>query len=106
VGLLMLEKLKKALPLIWPLPQARDLATNEVSFRMWCAWWSFHLAAASCVALHFWPVETATWTAVGFFGLCMVFYMLKKLTSATIDFDDKFVKLQNESKKTVDNSPE
>lgn len=96
----MLEKLKKLLPPpIWPLPQARDLATGEVSFRMWCAWWTFHLALASVVALHFFSVETATWTAIGLYGLSMVFYMLKKLTNAKIDLDDRSIELSDESDK-------
>jgi hypothetical protein len=91
----MWKKIREALPVVWPLLQAKDLATGEVSFRLWCAWWSFHLALLSVIALHFFPVSTASWTAIGFYALSMVFYMLKKLTSAKIDLDDRSVELNN-----------
>lgn len=90
----MLKKLLAA----WPLPQAKDLATNEPSFRLWAVWWSFHTALASVIALHFWAVSAATWTSIAFYGLTMVFYMLKKLTKAKIDLDDQSLEFEDSQK--------
>jgi len=78
------------------LPQAYDPATKEQSFRLLCAYISFLVATTSVVVLHFVEVSTATWTAIGFYSLCMVFYMLKKLSKASIDLDDKSVSLESE----------
>lgn len=79
------------------LPHAYDTATKQSSFRLLCAYLSFILAAGSVVALHFTDVSTATWTAIGFYALCMVFYMLKRLTKASIDLDDRTVSLEDNS---------
>lgn len=93
----MWEKIKKALAAGVPVWQAWDAQTKQQSFRLWCAWSTFHLALCSVIALHFWAVEAATWTAIGFFGLCMVFYMLKSLSKAKVDLDDRSIELDSEA---------
>lgn len=87
------------------VPHAVDIPGKEASFRLWCASISFHLALCSIVALHIWPVSVATWTTIGFFGLCMVFYTLKKLTKAKIDLNDGELELSDDSEKKVDSQP-
>ena len=87
------------------VPQAQDIQAKEASFRLWCASISFHLALCSIMALHFWDISKATWTAIVFFALCMVFYMLKKLTKAKIDLDDGEFELSDDSEKKVDTAP-
>lgn len=87
------------------VPQALDIQAKEASFRLWCANISFHMALCSIAALHIWPVSIATWTTIGFFGLCMVFYTLKKLTKAKIDLNDGELELSDDSEKKVDSQP-
>jgi len=86
---------------VW-VPLANDIQTGEKSFRLWTASVSFHLSALSVVALHFWPVSTATWTSIAFFGLCMVFYTFKKLTSAKIDLKGGELELSDKSEEKLD----
>lgn len=97
----MLDRLKQAFKLAidagLPLPHAYDPVPKEPSFRLLCAYISFVVATVSVVALHFAPVSIATWTAIGFYALCMLFYMLKKLSKAKIDLDDRSIELDSES---------
>jgi hypothetical protein len=81
-----------------PLPHAYDPVPKVPSFRLLAAYLSFLLALGSNIALHFFAIETATWTAIVFFAICMVFYMLKRLTKASIDLDDKSVSLESDEK--------
>lgn len=77
-------------------PHAHEPAPPQ-SFRLFCAYVSFITAWLSVIVLHFKPVEVACWTAIGFFAICMVFYMLKKLTKASIDLDDKSIALEGDN---------
>lgn len=80
-----------------PLPHAYDPVPKEPSFRLLAAYISFIIASVSVIILHIFPsVSIATWTAIGYFTLCMVFYMLKKLTSAKIDLDDRQISLNSD----------
>lgn len=92
-----LRKIRKALAVGIPVWLAYDAQTKQLSFRLWCAWIAFHASLVSVIALHFWAVETATWTAMGLYVLTMVFYMLKALTKAKIDLDDRSVELEDSS---------
>lgn len=85
-----------------PVPLAKDAQSQELSFRLWIASASFHVALASVVVLHFKPVSAATWTAIAFFGLCMVFYTFKKLTSAKIDLKEGELELNDKSEEKLD----
>lgn len=81
-----------------PLPQAYDPVSKEASFRLLCAYISFVTAFVSVVCLHFFHVEIATFTSIGFFTLCMVFYMLKKLSKASVDLDKRSINLESDEK--------
>lgn len=97
----MLKKLFSFIQAI-PVPLAHDSQTGEKSFRLWTVVVAFHLAIISIVALHFKPISTATWTAIAFFALCMVFYTFKKLTSAKIDLKDGELELSDNSEEKLD----
>lgn len=77
------------------LPLIYDHTTGAASFRLFCAYISFITALGSVVALHWFQVEIATWTAIGLYSLSMVFYMLKRLSKASIDLDDKSIALES-----------
>jgi hypothetical protein len=79
-------------------PHIYDHASQQPSFRLLCAYVTFLLAVCSVVALHFFEVSIATWTAIGLYSLSMVFYMLKRLVKAKIDLDDKSIELESEEK--------
>lgn len=103
----MLAKLKQAINLAisagLPLPHAYDPVAKQASFRLLTAYISFLVAVGSIVSLHVWPsLLSATITSISFYGLCMIFYMLKKLTGAKIDLDDKKIELSNDN--SVDKS--
>lgn len=83
-----------------PLPQAQDPAEGKQSFRLLTAYVSFLIASSSVLALHIWPsLLVPCGMAITFFGLNMIFYMLKKLTSAKIDLNDQELSLNNEESK-------
>jgi hypothetical protein len=85
------------------LPHAYDPAQKKPSFRLLTAYISFLLSVCSLIALHFYSeMVIASAMSMLFFGICMVFYMLKKLDSARIDLDDQEISLNVE--KEVDNS--
>jgi hypothetical protein len=55
---------------------------------------SYVIAQASVAALHWHPNWLyATWTAMGFHGLCMVFSLFTHLTSFKADLDDKSIEI-------------
>ena len=84
------------------LPHAYDPATKKPSFRLLTAYVSFALTIISLVLLHIWPnLLVATSMSMLFACLNMIFYMLKKLSRAKIDLDDKEISLDSESEKSV-----
>ena len=86
-----------------PLPHAYDPGRKKPSFRLLAAYMSFLLTCASIVALHFnSEMIIASAMSVLFFAVCMVFYMLRRLDSAHIDFDDKEISINTQN--TVDKS--
>ena len=94
----MNQLLDKIAELGLKLPHAYDPVTKQASFRLLIAYISFILATGSVLALHFHPeLLIATSVSIGFFSLCMIFYMLKKLQSAKIDLDDKEISLNAEN---------
>lgn len=69
---------------------------TPAKFRIFSAYVSFLIAAISVVLLHDRPQYlTATGVAIAFFMLNMLFFMLKNLTSAEIDLDDRQISLSN-----------
>lgn len=78
------------------LPHAYDPVTGQPSFRLLCAYVGLILAVISLVALHFnSSLLVATITTLCFWVLAMIFYMIKKLTSAKIDLDDRSISLND-----------
>jgi hypothetical protein len=77
-------------------PLAFDGLKQAPSARLLFAHVSFYIAALSVVALHLnSSLLTATITAILFFLLCTVLYMLRNLTKAKFDLDDKSVDLES-----------
>lgn len=84
-----------------PLPHAYDPGSKKPSFRLLAAYSSFLLTCGSIIALHFnSEMIIASAMSVLFFAVCMVFYMLRRLDSAHIDFDDQEISINTE--KSVD----
>jgi uncharacterized membrane protein YfcA len=81
-------------------PHAFDPATKTPSFRLMCAYVSFLLCAASVGSLHIHEHLVASWTSIGLFCICMVFYVLKSLTKAKIDLKDAEIELEDTSNKS------
>jgi hypothetical protein len=84
------------------LPHAYDYETKKPSFRLLAAYTSFLIACLSVISLHVAKHTEATLTAIGFFALCMVFYMLKRLTKAKIDLDSKSIELDSDNNRKGD----
>jgi predicted glycosyltransferase involved in capsule biosynthesis len=79
------------------LPLAYDHA-KPASARLFFAHVSFYIASTSVIALHFSSsLLSASITAILFFLLCTVLYMLKDLTKAKFDLDDRSVDLESSS---------
>lgn len=96
----MLQKLKTLLEIAGTVglkvPHAFDAANNKPSVRLLFAYLSFCVALGSVVALHLWSGLTmATWTAIGFYVVCTVLYMLKDVVKAKVDLDDREVSFES-----------
>jgi len=71
------------------LPFAHDAATGKPSVTLLFPYITFVLAFVSVILLHIWPsMIVATTTSLIFWATSTIFYMLRKLTKAKIDFDD------------------
>lgn len=78
------------------VPHAHDAANNKPSVRLLFAYLSFVAALVSVVVLHISPsLLSATWTAIGFYVICTVLYMLKDVVKAKVDLDDKEVSFES-----------
>lgn len=76
------------------LPGAYDNKTGKASVTLMFSWISFAIAAISVIMLHFKQFDaTATWTAIGFWVMGTVLYMLRKLQKVKFDADDKEIEL-------------
>jgi len=70
---------------------------TPAKFRIFSAYVSFIIAAISVAVLHDKPEDfTATCVAIAFFALNMLFFLLRNLTSAEIDLDDRQISLKNQ----------
>lgn len=80
-------------------PFAYDAEHNRPSATLFFAYVSFYIAAISLILLHF-KSELITATAMSFVFTCamIIFYMIRKLNKAKIDFDDKSIELDNNEK--------
>lgn len=79
------------------LPHAYDAANRVPSARLLYTYISFFIASSSLIALH-WHSKLlqATWTAIIFFVICTVLYMLRNLHSFKADLDDKSLEFESE----------
>ena len=96
----MLQKIKD----IWKswttngifLPFAHDPTTNKPSITLFFPYATFCLSTLSIVALHFKKdLAIATWTTIGFWIIATVLYMLRRITKAKFDLDDKSIELDS-----------
>lgn len=78
------------------LPIAYDGPRKPPSARLFFTHVSFYIAALSVILLHA-KIEllTASITAICFFALCTVLYMLRDLRKAKLDLDDKEIELES-----------
>lgn len=76
------------------LPYAHDPVTKKPSVTLLFPYITFVVALVSVIAVHFSPtLVLATYTSLFFWGMSVVFYMLRKLSKAKFDLDDKSFEL-------------
>lgn len=93
---LLKSALTKAIEAGLPLPHAYDPATKLPSFRLLVAYTLFLAVVVSLVWLHVRESALVAFSgAAVVWALGMVFYMLKDLTKAKIDLDDRSVDLES-----------
>jgi hypothetical protein len=110
----MLEKLKQffanANNLGLNFPMVRDPVTKQPSITLLFASITFSLAFVSVVCLHFkLELFVATATALTFWAVAVVFYMIRHLGKAKFDLDDKSFEIEtdeNENKRDNDKTKE
>jgi hypothetical protein len=72
----------------WPF--LHDPTTGKPSITLFFPYATFALAFFSAIALHFKSsLMVATWTCIGFWVIATVLYMMRKITRAKFDLDDK-----------------
>lgn len=80
-------------------PYAYDPISKKPSITLLFAYTTFILALISTICLHFWlDTVVATGTSIAFFVITLIFYRLRKLDKAKIDFDDKSIELEGSEK--------
>lgn len=94
----LLERWEKwnKLGMRWPLPH--DPITEKPSITIMFAYASFVLAFISIIIFHFYPTVMflPAATAISFWALSTVFYLLRKLTKAKFDWQNKSLELGSE----------
>lgn len=81
------------------LPAAYDHQQKGPSSSLLFAHVSFFIASVSIMILMYKDINLGTVAAMLFSGLYFIFYMLRKLNKAKIDFDDKSIDLENNEEK-------
>jgi hypothetical protein len=77
---------------MWPF--VHDGSTKKPSITIAFAYVSYLMVVISVVCLHFKPeLLTATLTTISVWLAAVVFYMLRKLTKAKVDLDDRSFEL-------------
>lgn len=80
----------------WPL--MHDPVDGKPSITAMFAYATFILTVSSVVSLHFFPeILAATGVTMGFWGMATVFYLLRKITKAKFDADDRSFELDGEN---------
>jgi cbb3-type cytochrome oxidase subunit 3 len=79
------------------LPFAFDAVSGKPSVTLFFAYVTFLLALTSTILLHFTDkIFTATVTTIIFFVINVIFYLLRRLTKAKVDLDDRSIELDGE----------
>jgi hypothetical protein len=81
------------------LPSAYDNSTDKGSVSLLFAHMSFYLGCIAICLLLYKDINLGTIAAMLFAGLYFIFYMLRRLTKAKIDLDDKSIDLENKEEK-------
>lgn len=77
---------------MWPF--VHDGSTKKPSITIAFAYVSYIMVVISVICLHFKPeLLTATLTTISVWLAAVVFYMLRKLTKAKVDLDDRSFEL-------------
>jgi hypothetical protein len=78
------------------LPVMKDQATNTASITLTFAYITFWTSIISVGFLHYHPsFLVATCTAIGFWFLATVLYIIRKINKASFDFTHKELSLEN-----------
>lgn len=78
------------------LPYAHDPTTSQPSVSLLAVYLSLALTVCSLIALHFFPVSTATTFCLVFFTLATIFYLLRKLSKATVNLKEQSFELDSD----------
>lgn len=78
------------------LPYAYDPTTGKPSITLLFPYVTFLLALAANIALLVKDVFTGTVTAIIFWSVAVIFYLMRKLQKTKIDFDDKSIELESD----------
>lgn len=78
------------------LPFAYDALTKKPSVSLLFMYIVFTMATVSNILLIRENIEIGTYTAIGFWVLATVFYMLRKLTTVKVDLDDREFEMTNQ----------
>lgn len=78
-------------------PAAYDVDKPGASVALLFAHLSFYLAFGAIVSLLTNDILNGTIAAMIFAALYFIFYMLRTLTKASVDFDDRSINLENET---------
>lgn len=77
-------------------PYAYDVTTGKPSITLLFPYVTFVIAVVSVIALHFSiGLFIATSTAIGFWVIAVIFYMLRRISKAKFDLDDKSFELES-----------
>lgn len=76
---------------------------KKPSITLTFAYLTFAIACASITALHFSAsLAIATWTSIGFWVIATVLYMMRSISKAKFDLDDKSIDLESGEKPEQD----
>ena len=76
-------------------PFIHDPRSKKPSITLLFAYLSFAMAFISIILLHIWVhLVIATVTSILFWAMAVIFYRLRNLDKAKIDFDDKSIELE------------
>lgn len=87
----------------WPF--MHDPVNGKPSITVLFSYVTFVLTVISVIALHFYPQTlTATGVTMGFWGMATVFYMLRKISKAKFNADERSFELEGETSPDDDSS--